>query len=94
MITRLASMASSTLVPRRFRRRFLVSRLLRWLVPERRCFILPRAVMRNLFLHPLCVFCFGIGRVFQNGWTMAARDRGTQHYTVFGVGAKGRQKAN
>ena len=42
------------------RRRFLLLREARWLVPEARCLTLPLAVMRNRFLVPLWVFCLGM----------------------------------
>ncbi len=47
--------ASSDRVPRRFRRRFLVKPLAKWLVPLARCIALPFAERRKRFLVPLWV---------------------------------------
>ncbi len=51
---------ATVVVPRKLRRRFLESRVAKWLVPAMRCLALPLAVRRNRFFVPLCVFCFGI----------------------------------
>ena len=48
--------SASKRVPRRLRLRFWLTRTLRWLVPEARCFSFPVAVRRNRFLVALCVF--------------------------------------
>src|SRR5688500_6026687 len=57
---RLVSTSLTTDVPRRWRLRFCVRRLIRWLVPAERCFALPLAVNRKRFLVALWVFCLGM----------------------------------
>jgi hypothetical protein len=52
--------SESTRVPRNFRRRFLLIRAAKWLVPAPRCLTFPFAESRNRFLTPLWVFCLGM----------------------------------
>lgn len=44
---------ATVVVPRSLRRRFLLSRVAKWLVPAGRCNALPLADKRNRFLVPL-----------------------------------------
>lgn len=55
-----AAVSSTTVVPRKFRFRFVDIRACRWLVPDERCLALPVPVNRNRFLVPLWVFILGI----------------------------------
>jgi len=59
-ITRLASTADRTSVPRNWRRRFLDLRDAKWLVPALRCLTLPVPVILNLLAADFFVFCFDI----------------------------------
>ena len=56
----LVSALATAVVPRSFRRCFLVIRYAKWLVPLCRCIAFPVAVTLKRFLIPLCVFCLGI----------------------------------
>lgn len=55
-----ASTSSTVVVPRRFRFRFLLNRVARWLVPLWRCLTFPLLLRRKRFFVPLWVFCLGI----------------------------------